>query len=255
MDSRDSLERNPRKAFKEFPTGLRMWTDFRQMLDKQKDIDAIFVSTPDHSHAVISMRAMEMGKHVVCEKLMTRTISELRALASVARKYKKVTTQCDMEGHAFDELRSMVEWVKAGVIGEVREVHIWEGSNDRPRGYPDIKAPLPVPSYLNWDLWLGPARVRVALDAEGRLAELANRETAHSYLVPAGRHAPWRMYYRRKTPIDGAGVGDSDRWPERPGQTEWQQPGAGLCKTHADSRFRITGSCRMTVALMAFRRI
>jgi hypothetical protein len=161
VDSRDPLQRNPRKAFKEFPTGLRMWTDYREMLDKQKDIEAVFVSTPDHTHAVISMRAMEMGKHVACEKPLTRTISELRALAAAAKKYKKVATQCDMEGHAFDELRGMVEWVKAGVIGEVREVHIWEGeASDRPRRYPDIKAPLPVPDYLNWDLWLGPSRYR-----------------------------------------------------------------------------------------------
>jgi hypothetical protein len=131
--------------------------DFREMLDKQKDIEAVYVSTPDHSHAVISKRAMEMGKHVVCEKPLTRTISELRALGDAAKKYKKVATQCDMEGHAFDELRGMVERVKAGVIGDVREVHIWNGGG-RPRGYPEIKAPLPVPDYLNWDLWLGPAR-------------------------------------------------------------------------------------------------
>ncbi|HSU67877.1 MAG TPA: Gfo/Idh/MocA family oxidoreductase, partial [Tepidisphaeraceae bacterium] len=156
VDSRDPLQRNPRKVFPEFPSTARFWTDYREMLDKQKDIDAVFVSTPDHTHAVISMHAMKMGKHVTTEKPLTRTISELRALADAARKYK-VATACDMEGHAFDELRGMVEWVKAGVIGDVTEVHIWEGGG-RPRDYPDIKAPLPVPEYLNWDLWLGPAR-------------------------------------------------------------------------------------------------
>jgi len=158
VDTRDPAERNPRKTFKEYPAGARTWVDFREMLDKQKDIEAVFVATPDHTHAVISMRAMEMGKHIACEKPLTRTISELRSLASAAKKHKKVATICDMEGHAFDELRAMVEWVKAGVIGEVREVHIWEGGSNRPRNYPDIKAPVPVPSNLNWDLWLGPAR-------------------------------------------------------------------------------------------------
>ncbi|MGD0499803.1 MAG: Gfo/Idh/MocA family oxidoreductase [Bryobacteraceae bacterium] len=156
VDSRDPVKRNPAKGSYDF-TGVRMWADFREMLDKQKDIEAVFVATPDHTHAVISMRAMEMGKHVDCEKPQARTISEMRAMAAAAKKYK-VATQCDMEGHAFDELRGMVEWVKAGVIGEVREVHIWEGGGNRPRGYPGIKAPLPVPDYLNWDLWLGPAR-------------------------------------------------------------------------------------------------
>lgn len=160
VDSRDPLKRIPRKAFPNFPAGARFWVDFREMLDKQKDIEAVFVSTPDHTHAVISMWAMKMGKHVACEKPLVRTVSELRALAAAARKYKNVATHCDMEGHAFDELRSMVEWVKAGVIGEVREVHIWERGSYRPRGYPDVKKTLPVPDYLKWDLWLGPARFR-----------------------------------------------------------------------------------------------
>ncbi|MGD0498993.1 MAG: Gfo/Idh/MocA family oxidoreductase [Bryobacteraceae bacterium] len=158
VDSRGPLERNPRKAFPEFPTKMRLWTDYREMLDKQKDIEAVFVATPDHHHAIISMRAMQMGKHVSTEKPLTRTISELRALGAAAKKYKKVATACDMEGHAFDEMRGMVEWVKAGVIGDVREVHIWVGGGGRPRDYTAMKAPLPIPDYLNWDLWLGPAR-------------------------------------------------------------------------------------------------
>ncbi|MGD0498824.1 MAG: Gfo/Idh/MocA family oxidoreductase [Bryobacteraceae bacterium] len=155
-DNRDPIERNPRKDFPEFPHKARFWTDYREMLDKQKDIEAVFISTPDHTHAVISMHAMKMGKHVTTEKPLARTISELHALAAGAKKYK-VATACDMEGHAFDELRGMVEWVKAGVIGDVTEVHIWEGGG-RPRNYPAIKAPLPTPEYLNWDVWLGPAR-------------------------------------------------------------------------------------------------
>lgn len=160
VDLRDPFKRNPQKDLTELPAAARTWVDYREMLDKQKEIEAVFVATPDHTHAVISMRAMQMGKHVACEKPLARTVSEIRALAAAARKHKKVATQCDMEGHAFDELRSLVEWVKAGAIGEVREVHIWSGASYRPRGYPDSKNPLPVPDYLKWDLWLGPARER-----------------------------------------------------------------------------------------------
>ena len=97
VDSRDPLKRNPPKDSSNFPTNARTWVDFREMLDKQKEIE---VATPDHTHAVISIWAMKMGKHVVCEKPLARTVSEIRALAAAANKYKKVATQCDMEGHA-----------------------------------------------------------------------------------------------------------------------------------------------------------
>lgn len=186
VDTRHPLERNPKKAFEPFPSKARFWVDFRQMLDKQKDIEAVFVSTPDHTHAVISKWAMEMGKHVICEKPLARTVSEIRALAAAAKKHKRVVTQCDMEGHAFDELRSMVEWVKGGVIGEVREVHVWD-SGGRPKGYPGMKAALPVPQYLNWDLWLGPAR----------------KQPYHAGLHPGS----WRWWWEFGTGVLGDGCG------------------------------------------------
>jgi len=206
VDSQDPLKRNPRKAFPEFPAKARFWKYYREMLDKQRDIEAVFVSTPDHSHAVISMRAMQMGKHVTTEKPLTRTISELRALAAAAKKYKNVATACDMEGHAFDELRSMVEWIKAGVIGEVREVHIWEGGG-RPRNYPAIKAPLPVPENLNWDLWLGPAKYR----------------EYHAGLHPGG----WRGWWDFGTGNLGDGCGhrfDCAVWSLDLDAPEWIEP-------------------------------
>ncbi len=154
----DVDSRNLAAASKDHPAA-RTWVDFRKMLGQQKEIDAVLVSTPDHTHAVVSMMAMKLGKHVVCEKPLARTVSEIRALADAATKYK-VATQLDMEGHAFDGLRDMVEWVRAGVIGEVRDVHIWNPASDRPKGWPERPKTAPVPEYLNWDLWLGPAPYR-----------------------------------------------------------------------------------------------
>ena len=154
----DVDSRNLDAAAKEYP-GARTWADFREMLDKQKNIDAVMVSTPDHTHAVVSMAAMKRGKHVCCEKPLAHSIHELHALAAAAKQYK-VTTQVDAEGHAFDGLRQIVERIRAGVIGPVQEVHIWRQSTYRPNGWPERPKRQPIPSYLDWDLWLGPAPYR-----------------------------------------------------------------------------------------------
>lgn len=152
----DVDSRNLAVAAQEHPRA-RTWADFRVMLEKQKEIDAVFVSTPDHTHASVAMAAMKLGKHVCCEKPLAHSIGEVRALAAAARRYK-VATQLDNEGHAFDGLREIVEWIQAGVIGEVREVHAWQNSTYQPKlARPE---PQPVPDYLNWDLWLGPAPYR-----------------------------------------------------------------------------------------------
>jgi predicted dehydrogenase len=150
-------------AFKRFPQAAR-YQDFRVMLDREKTIDAVVVATPDHTHAVAAMAAIKHGKHVYCEKPLTRTVHEARALAKAAAE-AKVATQMGNQGMAFEGNRLINEWIWAGVIGPVREVHVW---SDRPthRG----KMPLwwaqgierptdtpPVPAHLNWDLWLGSA--------------------------------------------------------------------------------------------------
>jgi predicted dehydrogenase len=148
---------------KKFPDA-KTYRDFRVMLDREKDVDALVVSTPDHIHAVAAMAAIKRGKHVYCEKPLTRTIHEARALAAAARE-AKVATQMGNQGMAFEGNRLINEWIGDGAIGPVREVHVW---SDRPthRG----KLPLywaqgierpadtpPVPESLDWDLWLGPA--------------------------------------------------------------------------------------------------
>ena len=130
------------------------------MLDKLgNQIDAVTVSTPDHMHFPIAMAALSLGKHVFVEKPMTHTVAEARKLAEVARE-KKVATQMGNQGHAREGARLLKEWVEAGVLGEVKEVHSWTDRPIWPQGvkpFDHTKMMPVVPSTLDWDLWLGVA--------------------------------------------------------------------------------------------------
>ncbi len=145
-------------AFKEYPDAKK-WKDYRKMLEKQKDIDAVIVATPDHSHAVIAMAAMQLGKHVYVQKPMTRTVYEARILTETARKYKAVT-QMGNQGHSGEGIRLIREWIQDGAIGDVREVHCWTNRPVWPQGIDRPKEEPPVPAQLDWDLWIGPAQER-----------------------------------------------------------------------------------------------
>jgi predicted dehydrogenase len=153
-------------TFKKYPQA-KQYRDFRVMFEKEKNIDAVVVGTPDHNHAIVSMMAIKLGKHVYCEKPLTRTVFEARALATAARA-AKVATQMGNQGMAFEGNRLINEWLSDGAIGPVREVHAW---SDRPThsGKPPlywaqgIDRPTdtpPVPETMAWDLWLGPAPQR-----------------------------------------------------------------------------------------------
>ena len=139
--------------------GAKTYTDFRKMLETQKEIDGVMVSTADHTHAVISMTAMRLGKGVCTEKPLTHSIWEARMLAEAARKYK-VATQHDNENHAETGVRRLVEYVQAGAIGAVKEVHIWSDRPIWPQGIAQRPPTKPVPPNLDWDLWIGPAPYR-----------------------------------------------------------------------------------------------
>jgi len=178
----DVDDRWAKPAWEKFPNAKR-YKDFRVMLDKQKDIDAVTVSTPDHTHAVASMTAIKHGKHVYVQKPMAHSIYEVRMLTEAARKYK-VATQMGIQGHAFEGPRLLCEWIWDGAIGPVREVHVWSNrpadvwaqgrmpffEMDKANRPPDAdvwahaiprpKENPPVPSELDWDLWLGPAPSR-----------------------------------------------------------------------------------------------
>jgi predicted dehydrogenase len=141
----------------------RRFKDYRKMLDKLgNQIDAVTVSTPDHMHFPIAMAALSLGKHVFVEKPLTHTIAEARTLARTARD-KKVATQMGNQGHAGNGCRVLKEWVDAGVLGDVTEVHSWTDRPIWPQGVsaPDHSKMMPVvPSTLDWDLWLGVAAAR-----------------------------------------------------------------------------------------------
>jgi predicted dehydrogenase len=143
--------------FRKLPQA-KPFNDFRRMFDEmEKQIDAVIVSTPDHTHAVAVAAAIRRGKHVYCEKPLTRTIHESRLLRDLARKHK-VVTQLGNQGSASNGLRRSVELVWTGTIGEVREAYIWFGGGNGPMTTPTEKPP--VPPTLDWDLWLGPAAFR-----------------------------------------------------------------------------------------------
>jgi predicted dehydrogenase len=147
-------------TFKAFPKAER-FKDYRVLLEKQKDIEAVMVATPDHMHAPITLAALRAGKHVYVEKPMAHSIEEARLMAKVARQTGLVT-QMGNNGHAGEGLRLTREWIQAGAIGTVREVHVW---SDRPGKWwkqpvPRPADPLPVPADLDWNLWLGAAPER-----------------------------------------------------------------------------------------------
>ena len=140
-----------------FPRARR-YADFRKMLDDMhKQIDAVVVSTPDHTHAVAAVAAMKLGKHVYCEKPLARTVHEVRVMRLTAIE-QKVVTQMGNQGSATEDLRRGVELAWAGVMGEMREAYVWLANGDGPRQRP--KEQPPVPAGIHWDLWLGPAPVR-----------------------------------------------------------------------------------------------
>ena len=156
----DCDDRRASDSFQKFPRTKR-YRDWRTMFDAQKDYDAVLVATPDHNHAIVSVAAMQLGKHVYCEKPLAHSVWEVRRMAQVAADQKRAT-QMGTQGHAFEGTRRAVEIVRSGAIGEVRELHVW---TDRPAGmWPQgVRRPTDTPSVpegLDWDVWLGPAPQR-----------------------------------------------------------------------------------------------
>ncbi len=145
--------------FKRFEKAPK-YADFRQMLDKEGgNIDAVIVAIPDHMHATAAMWAMERGKHVYCEKPLTRTVWEARQLTEAAAKYK-VATQMGNQGYSNEGARIASEIIWSGEIGNVTEVHAWTSRPFWPQGMTSIPPAEPVPSTLDWDVWLGIAAER-----------------------------------------------------------------------------------------------
>jgi len=132
------------------------YQDWRVMLEREKTLDAVIVSTADHTHAVIAAAAMRLGKHIYCQKPLVQTVYEARLLRKLAKQHR-VATQMGNQGSAEDGLRRAVECVQAGLIGQVRQVHVWTNRPVWPQGMDRPPGEDPVPAHLDWDLWLGPA--------------------------------------------------------------------------------------------------
>ena len=145
-------------SLKKFPNAKK-FKDFRKMLDEVKEIDAVTVSTPDHTHFPASMCALMHGKHVFTQKPLTHNIWEARRLAQVAKE-KKVSTQMGIQGHANEAARLVCEWVWAGLLGDVTEVHYWTNRPIWPQGIGRPTKKEDVPSHIDWNLWLNVAPER-----------------------------------------------------------------------------------------------
>lgn len=151
------------KQFAKYPNAQK-FKDFRVMLDRMgREIEAVVIGTPDHTHAVIAMEAMRRGKHVYCEKPLAHSVAEVRALMAAARKHK-VVTQLGNQGHSSDSIRQCCEWVWDGAIGNVREVlagcDAFKEVYCQLRNLPRLKETFEVPKGLDYDLWLGPVPYR-----------------------------------------------------------------------------------------------
>jgi predicted dehydrogenase len=143
--------------FEKFPNAKK-YKDFRKVLDEMKDIDAITVSTPDHTHAVIAMAAMKMGKHVYVQKPLTHNIYEARMMTQAANQYG-VVTQMGNQGASGNGVKQMIKWFDQGLIGNVKEAHVWTNRPVWPQG---VAAPTDKPQQLDgldWDSWIGPAKM------------------------------------------------------------------------------------------------
>jgi predicted dehydrogenase len=148
---------------KEFPKA-KFYYDWREMFDKEsKNFDAVSVAIPDHNHAIVGISAMQLKKHLYLQKPLSHDIYEARILTEAAGKYKVVTQMGD-QGASCDGMRTLREWIEAGVLGDIEEVYCWTDRPVWPQGIPWPKVHPPVPAELKWDLWLGTAEETEYID-------------------------------------------------------------------------------------------
>ena len=143
------------KAKQDFPNA-NVYKDYRELLEKEKSLDAVDIATPDHMHAVIAATAIKLGKHVYCQKPLTHDVFEAQTLRDLAKKYK-VATQMGNQGSASNGLRRAVEVVQAGLIGPVHQAYVWTNRPIWPQGLNRPQGSDPVPPNLDWNLWIGTA--------------------------------------------------------------------------------------------------
>ena len=148
-----------RKAFGPALASAKAYQDYRRLLDREKSVDAVVIATPDHWHALVASAAIRAGKHVYCEKPLTHTVAEARQLRTLA-KQSKVVTQTGNQGSGSANFRRSIELIQAGVLGAVREVHIWHPPHSWPSGVERPTGADPIPDGFDWNFWIGPAPMR-----------------------------------------------------------------------------------------------
>jgi Oxidoreductase family, NAD-binding Rossmann fold len=184
------------EGFKRWEKATR-YKDYRQMLDKEKSIDAVTVVIPDHMHAAVALAAMQRGKHVYVEKPLTRTAWEARLLSDAAAKYK-VATQMGNQGHSHEATRVAAEIIWSGEIGDVSEVHSFRGRAGWPQGMQTLPAQEKVPDTLDWDLWLGGAAFRPYTSGDEAYRKEYNQDQ-YGFYLPFN----WRGFYDFGTSLIG----------------------------------------------------
>ena len=148
-----------KKCFDQYPNAKK-YVDYRKMFDEfAKSIDAVVIATPDHTHAVCAMAAMQLGKHVYVQKPLTHSVYESRVLLEASRRYK-VVTQMGNEGHSSDSVSDVCEWIWSGAIGEVSHVDAWTDRPIWPQGLTRPTQEMQLPEHIDWDLFIGPAAMR-----------------------------------------------------------------------------------------------
>jgi len=145
-------------VFSTYPKAKK-YKDYRRMLEKQKDIDAVVIATPDHTHTITAAAAMDLGKHVYLQKPLTHSIWESRYLTQLAEK-TGVVTQMGNEGHSSDTVFEVAEVVQSGCLGTVKEAHVWTNRPIWRQGMPKPLKEVTVPKTLDWDMFIGPAKMR-----------------------------------------------------------------------------------------------
>lgn len=145
------------KTFKDYPNA-KVYKDYRKVLE-QKDIDAVLIATPDHTHAIIGTASMCAGKHVLIQKPLSHSVYEARVLTETAQKYE-VVSQMGNQGNSSDSVREICEIIWDGAIGNIKEVHAWTNRPIWPQGLERPTEKMKVPKTLDWDLWIGPAAMR-----------------------------------------------------------------------------------------------
>ena len=203
--------------------GCHAYADFRELLAKEKDLDAVYIMTPDHLHATIALAAMKAGKHVIVHKPLGNVLHEARLVIQTARETGAATHMFCSAG--LESTAQITEWIEAGAIGPVREVHNWSSRPFWPQGMTSLPAEsVPVPDGLDWDLWLGPVPHRPyhpaytnavfrgwydfgtgALGDMGHYSLLPGLQDPEARLAPHGRGEPQPVLEDRRPPLEEAG--------------------------------------------------